>query len=57
MGVGVIIRDEKGVVIAALSKTVSPIQEPAVGEAMGALAAAKFSRDIGLFNIILEGDS
>jgi hypothetical protein len=43
--------------MAALSRTVRPIQEPAVGEAMGTLAAAKFSRDIGLFNIILEGDS
>jgi ribonuclease HI len=57
MEMGVIIRDEKGAVAGALSRTVSTSHNPAVGEAMGALVAAKFGRDIGLFDIILEGDS
>jgi hypothetical protein len=58
IGIGVIITDEKGLVTAALSKTIIRFknQRPAVGEAMGALVAAEFSRDIGPFDIILEGD-
>ena len=57
MGIGVITRDVKGAVAGSMSRTVSMSHEPANGEAMGALAAAEFSRDTGLFNIILEGNS
>ena len=56
MGLGVIIRDEKELVTAALSRTMDILQEPTVGEAMGALGVAEFSKDIGISNIILEGD-
>ncbi|XP_059461760.1 uncharacterized protein LOC132190696 [Corylus avellana] len=54
---GVIIRDDRGRVLTALSKTLNSIQELVVGEAMGALAAVEFSRDSGFFDVILEGDS
>jgi hypothetical protein len=57
MGLRVIIRDDMGLVTAALSRTMETLQEPLVGEAMGALGAAEFSWDIGVFDVILEGDS
>jgi hypothetical protein len=57
MGVGVIVRDHMGRVIAARSTTVEFSSEPVVAEAIAALHAAEFSRDLGLPKIILEGDS
>ena len=57
MGIEVIIKDEKGLVTATLSKTMNTLQEPMVGEAMRALLAVEFNSDIRLFDIILEGDS
>jgi hypothetical protein len=51
MGVGVLIRDDKGVVVAALCRTVNKKHESAVGEALGALAAVEFNRNTGFFNI------
>jgi ribonuclease HI len=57
MGIGVIIRDDKGAVFSALRKTSCTTQDPAMGEAMGALAAVEFSRDTGISDFILKGDS
>ena len=57
MGLGVIIRDDKGRVYAALSKTLDSFQEPTFGEAVGARGAAEFSRELGFREIMLEGDS
>jgi ribonuclease HI len=57
MGVGVVIRDGNGLVSATKSTTVSEIFEPAAGEALAARQATEFCRDLGLFDIILEGDS
>jgi hypothetical protein len=57
MGLGVIIRDEKGRVFAASSKILESFQEPTFGEAMGARGAVEFSRELGLSEIVLEGDS
>jgi ribonuclease HI len=57
MGVGVIVRDEHGRVHAAQSKTLTSYQEPVVGEALAALQAVELSRDLGLQDILLEGDS
>lgn len=57
MGVGVIIRNSEGRVIAALSIVKKETQEPAVGEATAALLAMEFGRDIGVMDVILEGDS
>jgi hypothetical protein len=33
------------------------LQEPVVAEAMGALATAEFSRNLSLYDVVLEGDS
>ena len=55
MGVGVIVRDFPGEVITTRSLTIQTKQEPVIGEAMGAIYAAEFGRDIGVQNVILEG--
>ena len=57
MGVGIIVRDHMGQVHAASSKTIHSVQEPVVAKAMGALLAARFSRDLGIQEIGMEGDS
>jgi ribonuclease HI len=57
MGVGIIVRDHLGMVIAARSQTLEFLPEPVVAEAIAALHAAEFSRDLGLPTIVLEGDS
>ena len=57
MGVGIIVKDNKGQVHAASCKTILSVQEPVVAEAMGALFAAKFSWDLGIQDIDIEGDS
>ncbi|GLT61043.1 hypothetical protein SLA2020_337780 [Shorea laevis] len=46
-----------GLVTAARSHTINFLTEPVVAEAIAALQAAEFSRDLGLPSIILEGDS
>jgi hypothetical protein len=56
-GEGIIARDHNGCVSTALCKQVSLMPEPTTREAMGALLAAKFRRDMGLQDILLEGDS
>ena len=57
VGIGVIIRDAKGLVFAALSCTVEACPTPVIAEAMGALQATEFCWDLGLLDIVLEGDS
>ena len=57
IGTGVIIQDDKGVVFAALSRSVEACPAPVIVEAMGALHAIEFCQDSGLLNIMLEGDS
>ena len=57
MGVGVIIRDERGKVNAALSQTVCTVYDPTTAEIMAALTAVELCRDMGFFDILLEGDS
>jgi ribonuclease HI len=57
MGVGVIIRDAEGQVTAAKSMTIPGVFEPAAGEAVAALHAVELCRDIGIFEVVLEGDS
>jgi hypothetical protein len=55
MGVGIIIRDEKGNVIAATSKPVMATHDPATAEALAALRVVEFYREVGAFDINLEG--
>ena len=57
VGIGVIIRDYQGWVFAALSKTIQISLDPTMAEAAAALLAVEFSRDSGLQQVILEGDS
>lgn len=57
MGVGIIIRDEKGNVIAATSEPVMATHDPATAEAIAALRAVEFCKEVGAFDINLEGDS
>jgi hypothetical protein len=45
MGVGVIIRDEKGSLIVALSKPFTVLHKPASAEVVAALSAVKFYRE------------
>ena len=57
IGVGVVVRDGNGLVSAAKSTTIFAIYELAAKEVLAAWQTAKFYRDLGLFDIILEGDS
>jgi ribonuclease HI len=57
MGIGVVVRDHQGEIMAALRRRVTCSPEPVQAESVGALAAAEFSRDLGLQDLILEGDS
>jgi hypothetical protein len=57
MGIGVVVRDHQGEIMAALRRRVTCSPAPIQAESAGALAAAEFSRDLGLQDLILEGDS
>jgi hypothetical protein len=57
MGVGVIIRDGMGHVIVALSQPILALHETTTTEAMAALRAVEFCREVGINDILLEGDS
>jgi ribonuclease HI len=57
MGVGAAIRDNEGSVIAALCKPIMAIHEPAAAEATTALSAVEFCKEVGIQDILLEGDS
>ncbi|XP_059450922.1 uncharacterized protein LOC132181699 [Corylus avellana] len=57
MGIGVIIRDAAGRVLAAQSKSFMAVYDPATGEALAALHAEGLCRDLGFYDIIFEGDS
>ena len=57
VGVGVLIRDCNGQVIAALSKRINAPLGPLETEAKAFEAGVQFARDIGVQDIIIEGDS
>ena len=57
MGVGVLICDKQGNVIVGLSKHVMALYDPASTEALAALCAVEFCKDVGILDFILEGDS
>jgi ribonuclease HI len=57
MGVGVIVRDGEGEVVAALHSSQMGITDPATAEAYAAWKAVQFGRDLGLPKVILEGDA
>ena len=57
VGIGVMIRDEKGRAVAIMSKTRIGTLEPTAGEALAAYHAVCLCRELGLQNIYLEGDA
>jgi hypothetical protein len=57
LGCGIIVRDHMGFVIAAQCDRLDVFQEPVIAEALASLVGVEFSRDLGLPDIILEGDS
>jgi ribonuclease HI len=57
MGVGVMIRDHRGDVIATQCSTWQYITDPAVAEAMALRTAAAVRQQLGIMEVILEGDS
>ena len=56
-GVGVIIRDANGLVVAALSKKFHAPLGPLEVEAKAFESGLQFAKDVGLQEFILEGDS
>ncbi|XP_030958883.1 uncharacterized protein LOC115980811 [Quercus lobata] len=57
VGIGVVVRDHKGEVIAALSKRLSLPLGPLEAEAKAMDDAVSFARDIGLQDVIFETNS
>ncbi|XP_018853114.2 uncharacterized protein LOC109015083 [Juglans regia] len=57
IGIGVIIRDHKGLMIAALRMSRPLYPDPTLAEACGAYEATKFGLQLRLSKVVLEGDS
>lgn len=57
IGIGIVIRVERGQVMASMAKKIFLQSSIVVVEAMVAVKALTFAQDIGLFFLILEGDS
>jgi ribonuclease HI len=57
MGIGVIIRDGQGNVIAALSQQVKSKHDPVIAEAIAARRAVEFCIEVEVQEVIFEGDS
>ena len=55
--IGVVIRDNRGLVLGSLSKQVPQAYAPLKIEAMTASAALQFRADLGFHHVILETDS
>ncbi|XVF82801.1 hypothetical protein PTKIN_Ptkin16aG0079000 [Pterospermum kingtungense] len=56
-GAGVVIRDWRGHIIGAMHATTNGISTAELAEAKAATIALNFAKDLGLSNIILEGDA
>ncbi|XP_050242215.1 uncharacterized protein LOC126691198 [Quercus robur] len=56
-GIGVVIRDKNGVVIAALSKSVNAPLDAVEVEAKAMEAGVLFAQDVGIREAVFEGDS
>lgn len=57
MGVGVVVRDEGGAVLAIKCTTVSSIGDPTIAEAVAAWKAVELCCELGAQRVILEGDA
>ena len=56
-GIGIVIRDHEGLVIAPLAQSVNQAYKPVEIEAMAAARAIEFAAEIGMDRVVLEGDS
>ena len=56
-GLGVIIRNQEGLVIASMSTRLPQQLQPIEIEALAASKALEFAREVGISKAILEGDS
>ena len=56
-GVGAVIRDEKGFMVAAMAEKIPLPYSITAVEALAAIRALRLAGDIGLKSFILEGDS
>lgn len=56
MGIGVIVRDSMGEVLATLSAPKEHIIALDIAEATAALSAITFIRELGLYKVVMEGD-
>jgi hypothetical protein len=57
IGIGVIVWDHNGVVLAMLSETMTSIKDPTTAEALAARRGAKLCVSLGITRLILEGDA
>jgi ribonuclease HI len=57
IGIGVIVRNCEGGVLAMMSESMDYIQDPTTAEALAARRAVEFSLSLGIRKIILEGDA
>lgn len=57
VGVGILVRDHNGRVLAARSFTKRGVMEPTIGETIASYHAAQFCNQMGLQKVILEGDA
>ncbi|KAF5465338.1 hypothetical protein F2P56_015356 [Juglans regia] len=57
VGIGIVVRDCEGRIIAIMRRKQSLLPLPALAEAFGALIAVNFALDLGLTKTIFEGDS
>ncbi len=57
MGIDVVIRNEAGLVMAAMSQKIQMVQEAGDVEALAASYAFSFEKVFGFRNMALEGDS
>jgi ribonuclease HI len=57
IGIGIIVRDHEGILLAARSFAKTLVVEPVAAEGLAAFYAVEFSRDMCFNDIILEGDA
>ena len=56
-GVGVVLRDSNGAVLASCVEKIDQVYKPEDTEALAALKAVTFAHELGFQNVVLEGDA
>ena len=57
LGIGVVIRDHDGSMIASLAQQLNQAYKPMEIEAMAATRAVEFAEEVGVDKVLIEGDS